>query len=193
MVSDITAGKIRTRYSHENTITLIDGVTCLNMDCSGFVCYYLQKIGKLKALQEIKDFVSKSKNIASEDIKRIYTKEFAVFFRQAEENSQYWRRITNPVDLQKGDIIAFTSVYAKENHTMIVDKIFSRSDDELKVRIFDCTGFPHMNDTRKNTDGIGSGDVILFKNSAGRWDTYQQSKSYKPCGYLDFGRLKSRL
>ncbi|MDO5385868.1 MAG: hypothetical protein Q4F75_01190 [Pseudomonadota bacterium] len=162
------------------------------MDCSSFVCYYLQKAGKLKALQEIKDFVSKSKNIAFEDIKRIYTKEFAVFFRQAEENSQFWRRILNPADLEKGDIIAFTSAYIKENHTMIVDKILSRSDNELKIRIFDCTHFPHMNDTRKSGDGIGSGEIILFKNSTGRWDKYQQSKSYKPCGCLDFGRLKSR-
>lgn len=49
------------------------------MDCSGFACYYLQKIGQLKALQEIKDFVSQNKHIAPKDIKRIYTKEFAIF------------------------------------------------------------------------------------------------------------------
>lgn len=79
LISDINAGKISSRYSHDNTITLTDGVTCLNMDCSGFACYYLQKIGQLKALQEIKDFVSQSKHIAPEDIKRIYTKEFAIF------------------------------------------------------------------------------------------------------------------
>lgn len=85
LISDINAGKISSRYSHDNTITLTDGVTCLNMDCSGFACYYLQKIGQLKALQEIKDFVSQSKHIAPEDIKRIYTKEFAIFFRQAEK------------------------------------------------------------------------------------------------------------
>ena len=53
LISDINAGKISSRYSHDNTITLTDGVTCLNMDCSGFACYYLQKIGQLKALQEI--------------------------------------------------------------------------------------------------------------------------------------------
>lgn len=191
LISDINAGKISSRYSHDNTITLTDGVTCLNMDCSGFACYYLQKIGQLKALQEIKDFVSQSKHIAPEDIKRIYTKEFAIFFRQAEKNSQYWLRITNPADLMRGDIIAFTSVYIKENHTMIVDKILSCTDNELTIRVFDSTGFPHINDTRKNTTGIGSGNVVLFKNETGRWDAYQQSNSYKPCGYLDFGRLKN--
>ena len=144
LISDINAGKISSRYSHDNTITLTDGVTCLNMDCSGFACYYLQKIGQLKALQEIKDFVSQSKHIAPEDIKRIYTKEFAIFFRQAEKNSQYWLRITNPADLMRGDIIAFTSVYIKENHTMIVDKILSWTDNELTIRVFDSTGFPHI-------------------------------------------------
>lgn len=49
------------------------------MDCSGFVCYYLKKIGQLKALREIQHFVSQDKNIPLEKIKRIYSNEFAVF------------------------------------------------------------------------------------------------------------------
>lgn len=52
---------------------------------------------------------------------------------------------------------------------MIVDKILSCTDNELTIRVFDSTGFPHINDTRKNTTGIGSGNVVLFKNETGRW------------------------
>lgn len=32
---------------------------------------------------------------------------------------------------------------------MIVDKILSCTDNELTIRVFDSTGFPHINDTRK--------------------------------------------
>lgn len=160
------------------------------MDCSGFACYYLEKIRKLKALKEIKDFVSKNKNIAEADIKRIYTKEFSVFFRQMDSDSKYWQVIVDPIELKKGDIIIFTSENPRENHTMIVNKILEQKENELKVAVFDSTKFPHINDTRiDNNTGIGQGEIVIFKDFGVEWNTFQR-KNYKLNGCLDFGRVK---
>lgn len=73
---------------------------------------------------------------------------------------------------------------------MIVNEILNQTDSKIKVSVFDSTGFPHLNDTRKNTTGIGKGNIIIFKNHDGIWNTYQHKyRQYNGC--LDFGRLKN--
>ena len=71
LINDIKENKIKTTYSHDNCIEIINGKTCLKFDCSGFVYYYFQKQHKLKALQEVRNFVARYKNISEKEIKRI--------------------------------------------------------------------------------------------------------------------------
>lgn len=65
-------------------ITKKDGVTCLNFDCSGFVQYYLRQRHKLKALQEIRNYVAKQKNWSDEQIHKVWSHEYVSFFKNVQ-------------------------------------------------------------------------------------------------------------
>lgn len=146
---------------------------------------------KLKALQEIRDFVSKSKNILQEDIKRIYCKEYMMFFKHSQHlEPHYWQIINNPKELYHGDLIVFTSENTKENHCMIVDKVLDVKKEQVRIQVVDCSQFPHSNDTRINNEkGIGQGEITISHSQNKGWDTYKH-RIYNYSGILNFARAR---
>lgn len=171
LINDIKENKIKTTYSHDNCIEIINGKTCLKFDCSGFAYYYFQKQHKLKALQEVRNFVARYKNISEKEIKRIYSKEYMLFFKTIEPKElNYWQIISSPGELTHGDLIVYISPNARENHCMLVDHTINVKDDAVVLQVVDSTQFPHKNDTRtKGQKGIGKGEITIFKTN-GKWN-----------------------
>lgn len=146
---------------------------------------------KLKALQEIKSFISKTKNISKKDIKRIYCKEYMLFFRHSEVlGPKYWKVINNPKELSNGDLIVFTSQNIKENHCMLVNKMIDKQDNKIIINVVDSSQFPHRNDTRENSQkGIGQGEISIYYSKENGWNSFKYGL-HTYTGILNFARAR---
>lgn len=113
-----------------------------------------------------------------------------LFFKQSHYSSKYWQIIESPIELQNGDLIIFTSDNIKENHCMLVDSIMDIEQNNVRIKVVDCSQFPHANDTRKNgCIGIGRGDISIFYSKENGWNSYRHNlRTYT--GMLNFTRVR---
>lgn len=155
IVNKILSGDILSEYNHANVITRKNNRDFLQFDCSGFIAWYIGINGYLRALAEIRNHL---KNTDFLKINRFYCKDFERFYTQP-ESLHYWKIHKDILDINSDDILII--VYDDGNgHMMIVDKIISRCNNSIELRIADSTRLLHKNDTR-NQSGIGYGDIKL--------------------------------
>lgn len=160
IVNKILSGDILSEYNHANIITRKDNRDFMQFDCSGFVAWYIGTNGYLRALAEIRGYLRATDFLK---INRFYCQDFERIYNHP-ENLRYWKIHKNIFDMHPDDILII--VYGDGNgHMMIVDKIISRSGNDIELRIVDSTRLLHKNDTRSQS-GIGYGDIkITFDNN----------------------------
>ena len=163
IINNIINGKILSEYNHANIITRYDGHDFFKFDCSGFVAWYIGTNGYLRALAEIKNYL-KQTNLLK--INRFYCQDFKHFYKNS-TSFNYWKIHKNIMDINHDDVVVI--IYDDGNgHMMIVDKIISKTDNSLELKIIDSTRLLHKNDTRKSgTSGIGYGEIKLTIDDKG--------------------------
>ena len=101
----VKCGRIKTKYSHFNLIYRRKKNFIFSVDCSGLVEFWLLKRHQ-EALQEIYDFVYQNRNVARQEIKRLYSFDFYDFFKKWISASLYWKLVDIKMPLCRGDVIA---------------------------------------------------------------------------------------
>ncbi|MBS4773954.1 MAG: hypothetical protein KHX55_06745 [Proteobacteria bacterium] len=159
---------IHSAYSHENTIYRQAKKLYFNVDCSGFVTFWLSKYYPM-AFQEIHNYVTEIKKVPAEEFKRLYSFDFLDFFNYLDEHkSVQWQSLTSGEKLQKGDIVSFARVHprARFGHIAVILEVLRQTPQKWVIRVCDSSDCLHEDDTRCKNMGIGSGIIRIYNPEA---------------------------
>lgn len=180
----IFANTQKTCYQHNAYIDESQGV--YELDCSQLVEFIIKKV-QPNALVSI-PIVTKMNRLQS-----------AGLYEAILYDSTHWKVISNLMDAQPGDIIAWRNKEIQPNrntgHIVIVTEPPVPLDNNIiSVRILDATSSRHDNDTRPpKTNGVGQGTIRFQVDSSGSpsglyWSSRQSEPKYKA---IAIGRLQS--
>lgn len=183
---ELTAMK-SSSYTHKTHVDEASGT--FDFDCSGFLGYALAHADP-----------TAWKSLKAATVRRPLAKHFTDFFRALPNaNAPGWTRVAKVEELKAGDVIAWkkpADVTTKNTgHVLLVRDAPTKEDDEWRVPIFDSTHVRHgKNDSRTatNSDGLGTGTIILCVDPAGapiayRWAPVKADKTHETM--IALGRL----